>query len=68
MHVARGGAGEGVGGVGLCGFLAVRALAQLVVGLAGGFGGAVGGEGAVCGGAAGGEGLDVEFGGRVVAD
>jgi len=44
----------------------VRALAEVVVGLTGDFGGSVGCEGVGGGGAAGGEGFGVEFRGGVV--
>lgn len=68
VHIGGGCAGDGVRGLGLGGFFAVRAFGQVVVGLAGGLGDGVRLEGAVGGGAAGGEGFGVEFGGGVVAD
>ncbi len=67
VDIARGGAAESVGGAGLGGFFAVGALGKVVVSLAGGFGRAVGGEGAVLGCGACGEGFGVKFGNGVVA-
>lgn len=66
MHVLARRPAERVRGIGLGGFFAVGALAEVVVGLAGDFGGSVGCEGVGGGGAAGWEGFGVELGGRVV--
>jgi len=66
MHVLTRRPAERVRGIGLGGFFAVRALAEVIVGLAGDFGGSVGREGVGGGGAAGGKGFCVELGGGVV--
>lgn len=67
VYIARGGAAESVGGGGLGRFFAVGALGEVVVGLAGNFGGAIGGEGAILGRGARGKGFGVEFRDGVIA-